>query len=129
MPKNPFYKNLLLWLTVTLAMVMLYNTFNKGVPQATKINYTEFWGMLNDDRINMATVVEQGNGVKELHVVDFENNRFTLLAPYDPDLIPMLREHGVVIAAQLPAENPWYMSVLVSWFPMIVLIGVWLFFI
>ncbi|MGD9081563.1 MAG: ATP-dependent zinc metalloprotease FtsH, partial [Desulfobacterales bacterium] len=43
-------------------------------------------------------------------------------------LIKILRDKGVVISAKPPSENPWYMSVLVSWFPMIVLIGVWIFF-
>jgi cell division protease FtsH len=43
-------------------------------------------------------------------------------------LIKILRQKGVVISAKPPSENPWYMSVLVSWFPMIVLIGVWIFF-
>jgi cell division protease FtsH len=61
-------------------------------------------------------------------VTDSNRNRFKVFAPQDADLIKILRAKGVMIKAKPPAESPWYMSVLISWFPMIVLIGVWIFF-
>jgi len=79
--------------------------------------------MVNDERVS--DVVIQG---QELFVTDSNRNRFKVYAPQDADLIKILRNKGVVISAKPPSENPWYMSVLVSWFPMIVLIGVWIFF-
>jgi cell division protease FtsH len=120
---NPFYKNLALWLVITLMMVMLYNLFSKQHLSETNISYTEFLSMVNDARIS--EVVIQG---QELFVTDVNRNRFKVFAPDDKDLVQILREKGVVISAKPPSENPWYMSVLVSWFPMIVLIGVWIFF-
>jgi cell division protease FtsH len=120
---NPFYKNLALWLVITLMMVMLYNLFSKQHLSETNISYTEFLSMVNDARIS--EVVIQG---QELFVTDVNRNRFKVFAPDDKDLVQILREKGVVINAKPPSENPWYMSVLVSWFPMIVLIGVWIFF-
>ena len=48
--------------------------------------------------------------------------------PRDSDLIRILREHKVDIQAKPEEESPWYMTVLISWFPMILLIGVWIFF-
>jgi len=120
---NPFYKNLALWLVITLMMVMLYNLFSKQHLSETNISYTEFLSMVNDARIS--EVVIQG---QELFVTDVNRNRFKVFAPEDKDLVQILREKGVVISAKPPSENPWYMSVLVSWFPMIVLIGVWIFF-
>jgi cell division protease FtsH len=53
---------------------------------------------------------------------------FRTYTPNDPQLIPMLRERGVSITAQPEEDNPWYMTVLISWFPMLLLIGVWVFF-
>ena len=120
---NPFYKNLALWLVITLMMVMLYNLFSKQHLSETSISYTEFLSMVDDERIS--EVVIQG---QELFVTDVNRNRFKVFAPDDKDLVQILREKGVVINAKPPSENPWYMSVLVSWFPMIVLIGVWIFF-
>jgi cell division protease FtsH len=120
---NPFYKNLALWLVIMLMMVMLYNLFSKQHLAETSISYTDFLTMVDDERVGQ--VVIQG---QELFVTDVDNNRLKVFAPEDSDLIKILRQKGVVISAKPPSENPWYMSVLVSWFPMIVLIGVWIFF-
>ncbi len=120
---NPFYKNLALWIVITLMMIMLYNLFNQQHLAETSINYTEFLTMVESERV--ADVVIQG---QELFVTDANRNRFKVYAPQDSDLIKILREKGVSINAKPESESPWYMSILVSWFPMIVLIGVWIFF-
>jgi cell division protease FtsH len=120
---NPFYKNLALWLVITLMMIMLYNLFNQQHLAEQTISYSEFLSMVEGERV--AEVVIQG---QELYITDTNRQRFKIYAPQDPDLIPTLRERGVTISAKPPAESPWYMNILVSWFPMIVLIGVWIFF-
>jgi cell division protease FtsH len=120
---NPFYKNLALWIVITLMMIMLYNLFNQQHLAETSISYTEFLTMVEKERVS--SVVIQGH---ELYVTDSNRNRFKVYAPQDSDLIKILRDKGVTITAKPENESPWYMSVLVSWFPMIVLIGVWIFF-
>jgi cell division protease FtsH len=120
---NPFYKNIALWLVITLLMIMLYNLFNQQQLPEEKISYTEFLAMVDEERIE--GVVIQG---QELFVTDINRNRFKVFAPQDSDLIKMLRQKGVAINAKPPSESPWYMSLLVSWLPMIVLIGIWIFF-
>jgi cell division protease FtsH len=120
---NPFYKNLALWLVITLMMIMLYNLFNQQHLTEQSLSYSEFLSMVEGERV--AEVVIQG---QELYITDTNRQRFKIFAPQDPDLISTLRKRGVTISAKPPAESPWYMNVLVSWFPMIVLIGVWIFF-
>jgi len=120
---NPFYKNIALWLVITLMMIMLYNLFNQQSQPEANVSYTDFLAMVEDERIS--EVVVQG---QELYVTDTSRNRFKIYTPQDPDLINFLRRKGVTINAKPPAESPWYMSVLISWFPMILLIGVWIFF-
>ena len=120
---NPFYKNLALWLVITLMMIMLYNLFNQPHLSETTLSYSEFLAMVENEQV--AEVLIQG---QELLVKDTNRTRYKVYAPQDNELIPTLRRKGVAIAAKPPAESPWYMSVLVSWFPMIVLIGVWIFF-
>jgi cell division protease FtsH len=120
---NPFYKNLALWIVITLMVIMLYNLFNQKHLAEENISYTQFLSMVENEQV--AEVVIQG---QELFVTDANRNRFKVFAPQDADLIKILRSKGVGIQAKPPAESPWYMSVLVSWFPMIVLIGVWIFF-
>ena len=120
---NPFYKNLALWIVITLMMIMLYNLFNQQNLAETNISYTEFLSMVDNGSIS--DVVIQG---QELYLTDVNHNRFKVYAPQDTDLIKILRQKGVTISAKPESDSPWYMNVLVSWFPMIVLIGVWIFF-
>lgn len=120
---NPFYKNLALWLVITLMIIMLYNMFNQQHVSETKLSYTDFLGMV--EKGHVTEVVIQG---QDLTITDENRNRYKIYAPSDGDLIKTLREKGVTIQAKPPSESPWYMSVLVSWFPMIVLIGIWVFF-
>jgi len=104
-------------------MIMLYNLFNQQNQPETNISYTSFLSMVENEQID--EVVIQG---QELIVTDTGRNHFKIFAPQDPDMISFLRSKGVAINAKPPAESPWYMSVLISWFPMILLIGVWIFF-
>ncbi len=120
---NPFYKNLALWIVITLMMIMLYNLFNQQHLAETNISYTEFLSMVDNGSIS--EVVIQG---QEIFTTDVNHNRFKVYAPQDTDLIKILRQKGVAISAKPETDSPWYMNVLVSWFPMIVLIGVWIFF-
>jgi cell division protease FtsH len=120
---NPFYKNLALWLVITLMMIMLYNLFNQQHLAETNISYTDFLSMVEDERVS--EVVIQG---QEIYIQDINRNHYKTYSPQDTDMIPMLRKKGVSIKAKPPAESPWYMSILVSWFPMLILIGVWVFF-
>jgi cell division protease FtsH len=120
---NPFYKNLALWLVITIMMIMLYNLFNQQRLAESSISYSEFLAMVENEAVG--EVVIQG---QQLLVSDKNRNRFKVYAPSDADMIKILRQKGVKITAKPPAENPWYMSVLISWFPIIVLIGVWIFF-
>lgn len=102
---------------------MLYNLFHQqGTPEPT-YSYTDFLAMVDNGRI--AEVIIQG---QELFVTDTSRNHFKIYAPVDNDLISNLRKKGVSIKAKPPSESPWYVSLLVSWLPMMVLIGVWVFF-
>ncbi len=120
---NPFYKNMALWLVITLMMIMLYNLFNQQHLTETDISYSEFLYMVESEQIT--EVVIQG---QELLVTDRDRSKFKVYAPQDANLIDTLRGKGVAIKAKPEAESPWYMSLLISWFPMIILIGVWIFF-
>ena len=120
---NPFYKNLALWLVISLMMILLFNLFNQAKTQDREISYTEF--MTQVERGNVVGVVIQG---QEISGTQADGVRFKTFAPQDADLIKVLRSREVTIKAKPPTESPWYMNLLVSWFPMILLIGVWIFF-
>ena len=120
---NQFYKNISLWLVIVLMMVMLYNVFNQQQAGQTEVDYSQFLSMVDNGRVQ--SVVIQG---RDLYLTDTNGARYKSYAPDDGDMIRFLRAKGVAIKAKPPAENSWFMSLIVSWLPMIVLIGVWIFF-
>lgn len=120
---NQLYKNISLWLVIVLMMVMLYNIFNQQQGTQSDIGYSEFLSLVEDGRIQ--SVVIQG---RDLIITDNTGARFNSYAPEDAQLIETLRKSQVAIKAKPPAESSWFMSIIVSWLPMIVLIGVWIFF-
>ena len=93
---NPFYKNLALWLVITLMMVMLYNLFSQQQMADTSISYTAFLDMVDSGRV--ADVVIQG---QELYVTDINRNRFKIYSPQDKDLINTLRKKMLPSAPNL----------------------------
>ncbi len=119
---NPFYKNLALWCVITLMMIMLYKMFNAQNMAETAPGYSEFLAMVDENRVE--EVIIQG---QELLVTDNNGRRYKIFSPQDPDLIKILRGKNIRIKAKPPTDSPWY-NILISWFPMLVLIGVWIFF-
>lgn len=120
---GPFYKNLALWLVISIMMILLFNLFNQPRPASEKIIFSEFLSALDRGEIKEVTI--QGHNISGR----FANRKeFKTYAPNYPDLIKILREKEVKIAAKPEEESPWYMTLLVSWFPMLLLIGFWIFF-
>ncbi|MHB8790304.1 MAG: ATP-dependent zinc metalloprotease FtsH [Desulfobulbaceae bacterium] len=120
---NTFYKNLSMWLIIGLTMILLFNVFNKPQTQDSQKTYSEFWSSVESRDISRVTI--QG---EKIIGTDQDGRPFTTVVPADTELIPMLREHGVDISVKEPEQTPWYFTIFVSWFPMILLIGVWIFF-
>ena len=120
---NSFYKNLMLWLTISLVMVLLFNLFNQPRTLQKKILYSEFLSSLDDGEIMEVSI--QGNDISGRYL---DNRDFRTYAPQDPELIKNLRNKNVSILVKPRDEVPWYMNILISWFPMILLIAVWIFF-
>ncbi|MBW2644949.1 MAG: ATP-dependent zinc metalloprotease FtsH [Deltaproteobacteria bacterium] len=120
---SPFYKNLALWLVISLMMILLFNLFNQPRVQDSEISYSEF--LASVERGNVTGVVIRGS---EIYGTDVSGSRFKTFAPQDVDLIRTLRDRSVSIKVKPVEDAPWYMTLLVSWFPMILLIAVWVFF-
>ena len=104
-------------------MIMLYNLFNHPPIQEMHITYTDFLTMVEKNQIERVLIQEQ-----DLIVYPLGGPKFKLFSPQDPELINILKKHKVIIDVKPPMESPWYMSVLLSWLPMLILIGVWVFF-
>ncbi|MEW6429456.1 MAG: ATP-dependent zinc metalloprotease FtsH [Thermodesulfobacteriota bacterium] len=120
---NSFYKNLSMWLVIGLTMILLFNLFNKPPTTVVEMSYTDFLASVEAGSIRK--VIIQGDDITG--VVE-GGSSFKTTTPNDSELIPLLRKAGVNIQAKPQEETPWYITILVSWFPMLLLIGVWIFF-
>ncbi|WP_022661589.1 ATP-dependent zinc metalloprotease FtsH [Paucidesulfovibrio longus] len=120
---NNFGKNLLIWATISVMMVVLFNLMNQTQVKDTRIPYSEFLTKVEAGGVD--SVLIQG---REISGVTGQGEKFSTFTPEDPNLVEKLVKSGVRIIAEPPEEAPWYMTVLVSWFPMLLLIGVWIFF-
>jgi cell division protease FtsH len=120
---NSLYKNLFFWAVILAAMVLLFNFFNKPKQTAAEKNYSDFIHAVENN--NVLEVEARGRNIVWR---DSEGKRYKTYAPEDPEMIKLLREKRVVINAKREEESPFWQSLLISWFPMILLIGVWIFF-
>jgi len=120
---NNFAKNLFIWITIALMMVVLFNLFNQAPQPQHKLSYSEFITKVNSGEI--LSVKIQGQKITGSMGAD---KRFATFAPEDPTLVATLIKNKVEVTAEPQEEAPWYMTLLVSWFPMLLLIGVWVFF-
>ncbi len=116
-------KNLALWLVLVLIFLFLFNIFSKQHGREPEIIFSEFTAAVDRGEIQEVTI--QGHNIQGKYR---NGERFRTFAPNDPDLVKSLREKNIKIAAKPEDESPWYMVLLVNWFPMLLLIGVWIFF-
>ena len=121
-----FSKNIILWIIIGLLLIALFNLFQGSSSQrvGTEISFSDFIAATESGNVSEVNII--GNNVKGY----FEDGRpFSTYAPNYPDLVNKLNQFGVKISAE-PSDRPMHpiISVLLSWFPMLLLIGVWIFF-
>jgi len=120
---SPFYKNLALWLVISLMMILLFNLFNQPRATQERVIFSDFLTAV--DRGEIREVMIQGSNISGRYI---NNKEFKTYAPNDPNLISVLKDKNVRISAKPEDDSPWYMTILISWFPMILLIAFWIFF-
>ncbi len=121
---NQFTRNLLLWGIISLAMVIVFNLFSQPQPASQqRLTYSEF--LRQADRGEIAEAAIQGNTISGK---TRDGKPFQIYAPEDPGLVDKLIAQKVEVRAEPPEESPWYVTLLLSWFPMLLFVGVWVFF-
>ena len=116
-------KHIALWLVLALVFLVIFSVFSKQHGREPEIVFSEF--MSSVDRGDVQEVVIQGHNIQGKYK---NGERFRTFAPNDPELVKSLRDKKVKIAAKPEEDSPWYMVLLLNWFPMLLLIGVWIFF-
>ena len=120
------FRNLVMWAIIVFLTIGLYNMFKhpQNIQQKNDISFSEFLKEVDNGRVAQVNI--EGNNISGI-LSDGKN--FTTYAPNDPNLVEKLSNKGVGITAT-PSEDkmPSLLGVLLSWFPMLLLIGVWIFF-
>ena len=122
---NSSGKNIFIWIIIGLILISLFNLFSGSVrgPEV-QLAYSEFLAKVKVGEVN--DVMVKGN---EIHGHFSDGRTFTTYSPNDPDLVEKLNKNKVMIKAAPPEGNsPTFLDILISWFPMLLLIGVWIFF-
>ncbi len=120
---NNTVKNIAIWLVVILVLVTVFNQFASKTATEGQVVYSQFIEEVKKGRIAKVTI----DG-RVLRGVTNEGKKFNTYAPSDPWLVSDLLKNNVIVEAKPEEEQSLLMSIFVSWFPMILLIGVWIFF-
>jgi cell division protease FtsH len=119
-----FYKNMALWVVILVMILLLVTMLRQGEPVPPEKDYTDFLAMVENREV-LKVVIEEGN-------IRGESNEgsFTTYAPAVTDeLVQELRDSGVQIKAQPKPEGSFWRQILIMWFPLLLFIGLWIFFI
>jgi cell division protease FtsH len=119
-------KNLILWLVIALILMSVFSNFSPHYTQVTKLTYSQFLDKIEHGEIKQITIDNQ--------VIDGVTNNgetFGTYAPNKPDN-PLIeswhKNNGVMISGKAPEQQGMLMHIFISWFPIILFIGVWIFF-
>jgi cell division protease FtsH len=120
---NNLVKNVAIWLVIALVLMTVFNQFSARQASQKAMEYSQFIEEVKQGRIAKVTI--EGRVLKGLKTT---GERFTTYSPSDPWLVSDLLKNGVIIEAKPEEEPSLLMNIFVSWFPMLLLIGVWIFF-
>ena len=103
--------------------LLLFNVFTRQQSREPDVVFSDFWASVDKGDVQEVTI--QGKRIEGKYQ---SGESFKTFTPTDPELVKMLRDRKVRITAKPEDESPWYVVLLVNWFPMLLLIGVWIFF-
>ena len=119
-------KNIILWLVIAVVLMSVFQSFSPNTATENETDYTRFITDVRQGQIRDANV--DRNGVITGEKRSGESYKTVIPGGYDRDLINDLVKQGVRAKGKLPEETSFLTTIFVSWFPMILLIGVWIFF-
>jgi cell division protease FtsH len=122
---NDMVKNLILWAVIVVVLMSVFNNFTTGPKQTQPLSYSEFVNDVRNKQIREVTI-ESDNRTITGYTTD--GKQFSTFSPNDPKLVDDLLAHDVVINTSASKQPSILRDILISWFPILLLIGVWIFF-
>ena len=120
---NNTLKTILVWLSIGALMMMIFNQFSPTNRFETKLVYSQFMEQVKSGNISKVEI----DG-RNINGITSDGKRFSTYSPTDPWMVSDLLKNNVIVEAKPEEKQSMLMSIFISWFPMILLIGVWIFF-
>ena len=117
---NKFFKNVLFYLLIIMVIIWMFDFYNEKGAKPTEISYTSFMQHVQADEIKQVKIVDNVISGKLK-----DGKEFSTVAPNDSKLVEKLEQKNVDIKAELPPQPPWWMSILSSLLPMLIIVGLW----
>ncbi|MBP6597148.1 MAG: ATP-dependent zinc metalloprotease FtsH [Arenimonas sp.] len=123
---NDLAKNLLLWLIIAVVLMAVFQSFSAPVAgPASDLSYNQFIEEVKGDRVAKVTIADNGLAIQGERR---DGSKFTSSNPRDSRLVDTLLENGVVTVQEKPSERSLFWSLVTSFLPILLLIGVWIYF-
>ena len=116
-------KNLILWVIIAIVLMSVFNNFTSNQPKSQTLAYSDFFAQVKQGQVKEVTI--SGRSIEGATV---GGQRFSTYSPGDDLLVNDLLKNNVVINAGPPEKPSILMSILINWFPLFILIGLWVFF-
>ena len=120
---NSFYKNLGLWVIIGGVMILLYYLSQQGAPTSREMVFSDFLNKIDTGEVTEVVIKE-----KQITGTVKDGSQFNTYVVDYPNLVTDLRSKNIKITVKPPDDTPWYIAFLFSWGPIILLVGVWIFF-
>ncbi len=117
-------KNIVLWIVIAIVLMTVFNSFNGQKNRAPAISYTQFLEQVKEGNVTSVVIHENGR----IEGITSSGSAFVTESPNDPGLIGDLINAGVDIRAKPPEQPSLLKLILINWFPLIILIALWIFF-
>jgi cell division protease FtsH len=117
-------KNIVLWVIIAVVLMTVFNSFTAPKTGAPQISYSKFLEQVERKNVSSVTIYKDGR----IDGVMTSGSRFATESPNDPGLVGDLLKAGVEIRAKPPEQPSILWQILINWFPLFILIGLWIFF-
>jgi cell division protease FtsH len=121
---NDMAKNIVLWVIIAVVLMTVFNSFTAPKTSAPAISYSKFLEQVERKNISSVNIFKDGR----IDGVMTSGSRFSTQSPSDPGLVGDLLDAGVEIRAKPPEQPSILWQILINWFPLFILIGLWIFF-
>ena len=122
---NDMLKNMLVWIVIAVVIMSLFNNFIPQKENSLNLSYSEFISQVKEDQIESVLIEADGKTISGTYK---NGTTFLTYGLNDPKLVDDLLSNNVEILTEPPAKPSLFLQILIQWFPMLLLIGVWLFF-